>query len=654
MLCSRCGFYSEEEGAVCPSCGEILSSGARKPEGAEMIRQGKRAREAARQPKSREAQKHEGGTPASGEEGPGEAEALREEGGHRRRGSAVNASTMELPVIHDYREDEAETPEDDEPGGYARRRTAVYDESDALESQAKAYTARVEENRKNRRHLVNWVRVLFIAAVAVFLVGLGGWFYLTRADSGQRIMARLGQKATSAALWAVGEERLDQGDITGAIECFEQAQKQDEADGVVDVDGLLMLGNAYEAAGETEAAASLYEKIYTETPSRPEAYTSHIRILRASGREEDLAHAGELMKIAYTNTGDESFDRERSELIPAPPEVDLTAGYYETKKYIAITSYQGYDVYYTFDEKAELPSGGTLFTERVFLDEGIHSLRAVAVNGKLVSDELRGTYKIIMPSPQTPRCNLAPGTYKSRQRVKLKPGKDNENDSDIMIYYTVDGSIPDSDSPVYNGDAVLLPTGSKVTIKAIAVNQYRKLSNMLEVSYKIEVKPYPLSPWTPEETIGDLLLNQTTMMAFQTQYGEGTLTEEGPRDGFDSDCRVYTYDWGYAVMNRQKKAWVLVELYFKDRTTFHAPRETGVGDSLDFVIQKHRDLGQVESASGNRGLYANDHGDGKIYLQEDKSRIVRFRYKNEGHWWVLDYLVSPEGLVTGVDYRYIP
>ena len=642
MLCPRCGYYSEEESAVCPSCGEILKSGARKPEGAEAIRQGRRAREAARRPRQRESQS-DASSEQSGEEGP-----------QRRRGSAVTVSTMELPVIHDYREEEAAESGEEDPGTFDRRRTTVYDENDALKSQAAAYAARVEEDRKNRRHLVNWVRILIIVTVVLVVVGLGGWFFLKRTDSGQRIMARLGQKATSAALWAVGEERMDEGDITGAIENFEQAKKQDEAEGVVDVDGLLMLGSAYEAAGETQAAAALYQQIYEETPSRTEAYTSHIRILLASGQEEDLARAGELMKLAYEKTGEESFSRERSELIPAPPEVDLTAGYYETKKYIAITSYQGYDVYYTFDENAELPSGGTLFTERVFLDEGIHNLRAVAVNGRLVSDELRGTYKIIMPSPQTPRCNLAPNTYKSRQRVKLKPGKDNENDSDIIIYYTVDGSIPDSDSPIYTGEAILLPTGSKVTIKAIAVNQYRKLSNMLEVSYKIEVKPYPLAPWTPEETIGNLILNQTTMMAFQTEYGEGTLTEEGPREGFKTDCRVYTYDWGYAVMNKEKNAWVLVELFFRDRSTFHAPRETGVGDTLDFVIQKHRDLGQVESPSGNRGLYANDHGDGKIYLQEDKSRIIRFRYKNEGHWWVLEYQVDPGGTVTGVDYQYIP
>ena len=220
-----------------------------------------------------------------------------------------------------------------------------------------------------------------------------------------------------------------------------------------------MLGNALEADGRTDEAAALYEQIYTETPSRTEAYINHIRILMTGQHEGDLAKAGELMKLAYDKTGDSSFATQRSDLLPAPPEVDLTAGYYEAKKYIAITSYQGYDVYYTFDDKAELPAGGILFRERVFLDEGTHNLRAVAVNGELVSDELRGSYKIIMPSPMTPRCTLAPNTYKHRQSVKLKPGKDNENDDDIVIYYTVDGSNPDADCPVYNGEAIWLPNG---------------------------------------------------------------------------------------------------------------------------------------------------------------------------------------------------
>ena len=49
MLCPKCGYYADHEENVCPSCGEILrhDSGIRE-QGAQAIRQGKRAREAAK------------------------------------------------------------------------------------------------------------------------------------------------------------------------------------------------------------------------------------------------------------------------------------------------------------------------------------------------------------------------------------------------------------------------------------------------------------------------------------------------------------------------------------------------------------------------------------------------------------------------------
>jgi hypothetical protein len=606
-----------------------------------MIRQGKRAREAIHARASKESQEIK-----------------------RKRRSGASHATVEMPAVQDsrVREDSAvytvsDAPETDEEGdiGFERRRRTVYDENAAREEEAELYSARMESNRRQKMRMINWIKIALIAVVALVLVVVGGWLFLNKTEAGQKIMARIGRDATSAALWAVGEERMNSGDIDGAIADFEKAKLQDEADGVVDVDGLLMLGSAYESAGNQEAAAALYEQIYTETPSRTEAYVNHIRILQSTGDSKDLAKAGELMKLAYKNTGDTSFQTQRRDLLPAPPEVDLTAGYYETKKYIAITSYQGYDVYYTFDENAELPSGGTLYTDRVFLDEGIHTLRAVAVKDDLVSDELKGVYKIIMPSPQTPQCNLAPGAYKTRQRVKLKPGQDNLNDDDIVIYYTVDGSNPDADCPIYNGEPVQLPSGHTVVLKAVAVNKYNKVSNMLERRYKIEAKPYPQTAWELTETIEGLELNRTSMIDFQTAYGEGSQETLDNYEGFEGECRKLTYDWGYAVMTLAKRSWVLVELYFTDPTVFRAPRETGVGSPADFVVGKFKDLGQVESTSGNRGLYALDNGsDGKIWLQADGSKIIRYRIRNEGHWYQLDYFVSQNGTVKAVDWKYIP
>ena len=643
MLCPRCGYYTDREEAVCPECGEILNEFAGRPTGgAEAIRQGKRARQAIRDAADKSAE------------------------ARRKRRSGASHATVEMPAVQD------DIPEDDIPvftvseqeviGGedsgepvFERRRRTVYDENSALEEQEKAYTEWIKKGGHHHRKMVNWMKITFAAAVILILGVVGVWLFLNKTDEGQRIMARLGKEANSSALWSVGEELMNTGDMEGAIVNFEKAKAQDEQEELVDVDGMLMLGSAYEAAGRTDEAAALYEQIYTDTPSRTEAYVNHIRILLSSNKPGDQARAGELMKTAYTMTGESSFQTQRRDLLPAPPEVDLTAGYYESKKYIAITSYQGYDVYWTFDENAELPSGGTLWTERVFLDEGIWNLRAVAVKGELVSDELKATYKIIMPSPQTPQCNLAPGAYKTRQRVRLKPGQDNLNDDDIVIYYTVDGSTPDADCPIYTGEPVQLPSGHTVTIKAVAVNKYNKVSNMLEVSYKIEAKPYPLTAWEQKETIAGLELNKTTMLDFQSAYGEGTETAMEQNGDFESECRKFEYPWGYAVMNLAKKNWVLVELYFNEGSTFKGPRGTGVGDPMDYVISQFKDLGQIESASGNRRLYTLENGnDGRIYLQEDQSRIIRYRIRNEGHWYQLDYNVDTNGIVTSVDWRYIP
>ena len=639
MLCPRCGYYAEKEDTVCPECGEILNSGTDMSySGAEAIRQGKRARQAI----------HEA------------AERTLEV--KRRRRSGASRATVEMPALKDtedeeesfaeYRvsETEAAGDEDGDSVVFERRRRTVYDENDDIREQARAYTEWIENGGRKRLKMVNWMKLTMAGVVLLALITAGGYFFLKETAGGQKIMARLGRETTATALWAVGEDLMDSGDVEGAIEAFEKAKLQDEAEDNVDVDGMLMLGNAYEAAGRTKEAAELYAYIYEGTPSRPEAYVNHIRILMNNG---ELAKAGNLMDKAYKATGETTFQTQRRDLLPEVPTVTV-GGVFEDKKKITMSSPQGYDVYYTFDENVKLPEGGTLYTDIPPLDEGIWNLRAVAVNGELVSDEIKGTYKIIMPSPQMPRVNLAPGAYKNRQKVKLFPGKDNEKDDDIRIFYTVDGSTPNTDSPEFTGEPVLLPSGHKVTIKAIAVNQYGKESMVQEVSFRIDAKPYPLTAWEIDERINDLELNKTTMKDFQAAYGPGEETEieTTKSSGFTTALRKFEYPWGYAVMNLNKKNWVLVELHFRDNSVFKAPRGTGIGDQKDFVISKFRDMGQVESANGNRGLYYLDNlSDGK-FLAKDQS--IRYRIRIDGTYYQLKYYLNENGTVNEIEYRYIP
>ena len=105
-------------------------------------------------------------------------------------------------------------------------------------------------------------------------------------------------------------------------------------------------------------------------------------------------------------------------------------------------------------------------------------------------------------------------------------------------------------------------------------------------------------------------------------------------------------------MNLNKKTWVLVELRFNDKATFKAPRDTGIGDPKDYVIGKFRDMGQVASASGNRGLYHLDNlSDGK-YLAKENS--IRYRIRVDGTWYQLKYYLNDNGTVKEIEYRYIP
>lgn len=84
--------------------------------------------------------------------------------------------------------------------------------------------------------MINWAHMAIAMACLAVLLMVGAYFYLTHTAEGQRIMARMGYKATSTALWEVGEEKMDVGDIDGAIADFLQAREQDGEENI-NVDG---------------------------------------------------------------------------------------------------------------------------------------------------------------------------------------------------------------------------------------------------------------------------------------------------------------------------------------------------------------------------------------------------------------------------------
>ncbi len=635
MLCPFCGTYAGADEIICPACGKLLPRGENTDTGVMAIRQGKRAREEAAS-----------GRPPIWLERQGTGRTYVDP-------EARPSSNGQIPVYADpdiYEADGApasRTPE------IERRGTAVYGETAVREAPPMG----PPERRSRRVHPINrgatnWMIVLVVLLALLILGAVGAFIYLRNTDEGQRILARLDFDASSAALWEVGEEQMNTGDMDRAIANFEKAREKDGKDNV-NVAGLLTLASTYESVGRTEDAEAIYVYLYTDVvPSATEAYANEIRILLATERE---AEAAVLMQTAYRKTGSVTFYRQRRDLLPQQPVTDLTAGLHEIRKTMHLTSPQGYQIYYLLNsEDGVLPDDGVLYEDGIFLDEGVWALRAVCVSDGLVSDELAASYTVRLPSPQMPRASLAPATYKTRQRVRLWPGLDNVDEEGITIYYTIDGSEPNADSPIYVDDEPFRISGGYTTLKAVAVNRYGKSSNTLERLFKVEARPWPESNYSSAD-VGTIKLNTTTYESFSKSFGEGRDREDVELYGISDPCRRYTYDWGYATFRRSGATLYLVEIYCTTRD-IAGPRSTGVGDSETDVTKKFTDYGQVESPSGNRGLYYRDSGAcGRVYKQEDGTKLIRYIcFTPDSHTWQLDYKLNASGTVAALYQVYIP
>lgn len=260
-----------------------------------------------------------------------------------------------------------------------------------------------------RRHNINWMLIGLIVVVLGLGAFIGYEIYMSRSDSGQRSVARKNvlstfepqlelavskdatlttdkeallkewNSASAQSYWEVAQEFADGGDLETAITAYRMADILDPDN----YDGLLDMASAYEMMNQNDQAEELYlDLIENVSPFRSEAYTALIRLYQNSDRGPEAA---EMMKLAYENTDRETFRLQRREYIPQSPQVDLSAGRYDLSKMereVDLSSPQGFDIYYTYDDAATLPEDGILYDGvSLHAEEGTVTLRAVCVNG---------------------------------------------------------------------------------------------------------------------------------------------------------------------------------------------------------------------------------------------------------------------------------
>lgn len=497
---------------------------------------------------------------------------------------SLEAVKSTVPVYYDGPETDTQS-RPQAPGTGASRRNP-------RRNRAMRPATRRPSPRNYRARMVNWAMVALIAAIVLVVAAAGGFLYLQLTTSGQLTLARMGKDAGADGFWALGTEYLDRGTIARAIEAYEKAlSKQPEREDLKDK--LFMLAEAYEAGALAGKAEEVYTRIFTQLdPASVSAYRNVIRLMLADDR---LFEATSLMLEAYEKTGDESFHKSRAALVPLPPEADLSGGRYLLNRKVSFVSPQEYDVYYAKGDEV-LPEEGTLFTTPILLTEGTHEFRAVCVSSQLVSDEMSVRYVIALPVPVAPKATLAAGEYDRKQRVSLR---NLDEEKDLEMYYTIDGSTPSQNSPRYEGVPIVLP-GGRVTLRAIAVNSYGKVSNELLVQYRINI-PYK-KYFRFDDQFRDLTLLKTRLSEVVSKYGAALETVAIEDDAVGGECVVLRYAWGEARFSVTGEDGFLYYLRTEDPSMI-GPRGTKVGMAMAEVTDKFRDMGQLPNDRGDRGIY---------------------------------------------------
>ena len=504
-----------------------------------------------------------------------------------------------------------------EPALEKRRREAEARPLNAREDSARKMTqGRRKKGRDLRRRvMINWAMVLAVLIVVLLIAAAGAFAYLKWTDNGQLILARMGRDVNANALWAYGQELLDQGYVDRSVSIFEKAyEMQPEREDLYD--RLFQLADAYEAADRPADAERIYVKLYMDVaPEDGAVYRQMMRLLESQGRHMELSA---FLKLAYEKTNDTYFRRQREELLPSTPTADQEAGVRKAEQDVQLISAEDYDIYFILGDEGSLPEDGVLYTDPIHLEEGTTVIRAVAVSSDLVSDEMRIQYTINLPRPSAPYASLAPGVYERRQRIWLKyiPTEDQENLEnkqnkseqekaqlaklkDITIYYTVDGQTPTSNSPIYDGEPFYLPAG-KSTVKALAVNGYGKVSNVMERDYQVKIafKHY----FNDSDNFSEFILLTTTRDEFVRKHGTPSNETSIVEDTINSDCVRLTYSWGEARFYMTEKGYILYALE-TGSANMTGPRKTKIGMSETDVTALYRDMGQTYNQDGSRSIY---------------------------------------------------
>ena len=192
-------------------------------------------------------------------------------------------------------------------------------------------------------------------------------------------------------------------------------------------------------------------------------------VLRAIGTKSGMGTSA-MMSATYTLN------------VTAPTANPAGGTYNDVQSVTLSTTTSGASIYYTLDGSTPT-SAGTQYTAPISITAS-STLRAIAAKAGLDdSTIMSATYTLAVAAPS---ASVAAGTYNDVQSVTLSsatPG--------ASIYYTLDGSTPNTASTLYTGPVSVAASG---TLKAIAAKGGMGSSGVMSATYTLTASTPSASP----------------------------------------------------------------------------------------------------------------------------------------------------------------
>lgn len=232
------------------------------------------------------------------------------------------------------------------------------------------------------------------------------------------------------------------------------------------------LSRCYQALGQNgEAERVCLETVLLEG-SNEEAYERLIAIYEGKG---DYERINELMQ----NCKDQAIRSRYSSYMANPPDVAEKGGTYHEVISVSLLGNTSGTIYYTLDG-SDPDEDSDIYTNPITLEAGSHILKAFFVNSYGVRSEMtQERYSIDVELPRAPEISPQSGTYASPHCLEIQVPKG------CQVYYTADGSEPDSNGILYEGE-LWMPVGrSRLRFVTISAGGVR--SETVERNYTLDL-----------------------------------------------------------------------------------------------------------------------------------------------------------------------